>query len=183
MGPRCQVSGETGAVGGQSSSADAAGRAASGGEALAGGGWGRDGRAGGVSDGEAPSGEGGVTGGAGRRRREGASWRSHRPSRRDPSHASWAARARRPARARGKGELSCPWLHLFGACEKRASGGCDSCRVEEARPPAERAPPPTDLVARVKQACSPAMRALLMQGAGDGGGWPPSALGCAERGA
>eukprot|EP00965_Chrysotila_dentata_P028316 941788-Pleurochrysis_carterae.AAC.1 len=57
--------------------------------------------------------------------------------------------------------LPCARLHLFGACGKRASGACDSCRVADALPDAQRQPAPTEIVARVKRACTPALRTQL----------------------
>eukprot|EP00965_Chrysotila_dentata_P073737 2435608-Pleurochrysis_carterae.AAC.1 len=56
--------------------------------------------------------------------------------------------ALREPEARGKGALPCAWLHLFGSCEKRSTGACDSCRVADAAPAAQRAAAPADMVAR-----------------------------------
>eukprot|EP00965_Chrysotila_dentata_P005920 194393-Pleurochrysis_carterae.AAC.1 len=68
---------------------------------------------------------------------------------------------REPA-ARGKGDLPCARLHpLFGSCDRRASGACESCRVMDATPQAQRRPVPTDVVDAVKRARTPALRATL----------------------
>eukprot|EP00965_Chrysotila_dentata_P087388 2885417-Pleurochrysis_carterae.AAC.1 len=60
--------------------------------------------------------------------------------------------ARCASRRPGEGGAALRLVAPVRPCEKRSAGTCDSCRVADAAPAAQRAAMPTDIVARVKRA-------------------------------